>query len=90
MSEAATELRDALAGLGVSRTYQADGEDLSVLSVWTNLTVWCMRGTFRWRDGHDFGDWATHPTADTAGAAVKIHARYQELRNRPDSFQPVS
>ena len=41
------ELREALAGLGITRTYQAGGEDMSVLSVWTNLTVWRTGGVFR-------------------------------------------
>ena len=69
---------------------QRPGESMAVLSVWANLTIWCIDGVFRWRDGHRFEDWATHPAADAAGAAVKIWARYEELRDRPDLFQPTS
>lgn len=87
MSEtAAALLHDALAELGVTRVYRTDGDGMSVLSVWANLTVWCAGGRFRWRDGYEFEDWVTHPAGDPVGAAVKIKARLEELRGRRRSL----
>ena len=85
---AASTLRAALAELGLARTYQSDGEGMSMVSVWANLTVWCAGEVFFWRTGHDMRDFTHHPIRDPAGAAVKIRTRYEELRNRPDLFQP--
>lgn len=83
---AATELRAALAELGLARTYQSDGEGMSTVSVWSNLTVWCAGRVFFWRTGYELRDFAIHPAYDPAGAAVKVRARYEELRDRRDPF----
>lgn len=76
---AATDLRTALAELGLSRVYQSDGDGMSTVSVWGTLTVWCAGDAFFWRTGRNFDDFAGHPIGDPAGAAVKIKARYDEL-----------
>lgn len=79
---AAAELREALAALGLTRSYQADGEQMSTISVWSNLVIWCAGEAYFWRTGHDFSQFASHPIDDPAGAAVSIHARYVELREQ--------
>lgn len=86
---ATTELRAALGELGLSRTYQSDVDGMSTVSVWSNLTVWCAGGVFFWRTGYDFRDFAIHPAYDPPGAAVKVKARYEELRERRDLFDPA-
>lgn len=85
---AATDLRAALTEMGLSRTLQTNGEGMSTLSVWTNLTVWCAGEVFFWRED-DPARLVTHPTDDPAGAAVKIHKRYLELRGRSDLVRPT-
>ncbi|MEU8269329.1 hypothetical protein AB0B89_19475 [Sphaerisporangium sp. NPDC049002] len=47
---------------------------MSVLSVTTELTVWCRKGSFVWNED---GLTVTHPAADPVGAAqlLKRHLR---------------
>ncbi|MGV9303202.1 MULTISPECIES: hypothetical protein [unclassified Nonomuraea] len=47
---------------------------MSVLSVLTELTVWCRDGSFEW---HEEGSTVTHPIDDPVGAALRIAERYR-------------
>ncbi|RCG32490.1 hypothetical protein DQ384_03025 [Sphaerisporangium album] len=72
--EATRLLRYALHREGFTHTYQSSGNGMSVLSVTTELTVWCRKGSFVWSED---GLTVTHPAADPVGAAqlVKRHLR---------------
>lgn len=84
--EAIRALRDELLRHGFAPAFQTDLPDMSVLSVWYNLTVWCAGETFLWRSGYAFEDFDTHPVEDPAGAARRILRRYDELRTRRDLY----
>jgi hypothetical protein len=67
---------------GFTHTYQSDGDDMSVLSDHTELTVWCEEGNFVWReDGRE----VVHPVDDPIGAARLIAGRYR----RPEHHSPT-
>ncbi|MEV7965050.1 hypothetical protein AB0O34_03590 [Sphaerisporangium sp. NPDC088356] len=72
--EATRLLRYALHREGFTHTYQSSGKGMSVLSVTTELTVWCRKGSFVWNED---GLTLTHPAADPIGAAqlLKRHLR---------------
>ncbi|MGH3320799.1 MAG: hypothetical protein ACRDN9_11560 [Streptosporangiaceae bacterium] len=82
-ARAVERLQGELAELGVSRTYRSVSGDMSVLSVWYDLVVWCREGRFLWRAGPDFTTAASYPADDPAGAAERVYERYQELREIP-------
>ncbi|MBB2912299.1 hypothetical protein FHS43_003579 [Streptosporangium becharense] len=67
--EATRSLRYALHRHGFTHTYQSNGNGISVLSVLTDLTVWCRNGLFVWNEG---GHESSHPADDPAGAARLI------------------
>lgn len=72
--EATRLLRYALHRQGFTHTYQSDGNGMSVLSVSTELTVWCKDGSFVWNEE---GATVSHPIDDPVGAAELIAARYR-------------
>jgi hypothetical protein len=75
-------LRYALHRRGFTHTYQSNGDGMSVLSVPTELTVWCEDGNFVWQeDGRE----VVHPADDPAGAARLIAGRYR----RPEYRSPT-
>lgn len=80
-------LREELQRHGFTHTFQTDFPDMSVLSVWYNLTVWCTGGAFLWRTGYSFEDFDTHAADDPVGAARRIVERYDELRTRRDLYR---
>ncbi|MEV0588189.1 hypothetical protein [Nonomuraea sp. NPDC050310] len=53
---------------------------MSVLSVLTELTVWCKDGSFVWSDD---GSTVTHPIDDPVGAAQRIADRHRHPNHRP-------
>ncbi|MFI6513508.1 hypothetical protein ACIBCT_38390 [Streptosporangium sp. NPDC050855] len=72
--EATRLLRYALHRQGFTHTYQSNASGMSVLSVLTELTVWCKNGMFVWNeDGHE----STHPADDPVGAARLISRHYR-------------
>ncbi|GIH98736.1 hypothetical protein [Planobispora takensis] len=72
--EATRLLRYALHRQGFTHTYQSNGTGMSVLSVLTDLTVWCKNGLFVWHeDGHE----VSHPADDPVGAARLISRHYR-------------
>lgn len=76
--EATRLLRYALHRQGFTHTYQSNGNGMSVLSVLTELTVWCRDEFFVW---HEEGVEVSHPIDDPVGAAQRIADR----RRRPQS-----
>ncbi|GAA3512738.1 hypothetical protein FHR32_004918 [Streptosporangium album] len=72
--EATRLLRYALHRQGFTHTYQSNGNGMSVLSVQTDLTVWCKNGLFVWREG---GRETSHPADDPVGAARLISRHYR-------------
>ncbi|WP_214413023.1 hypothetical protein [Sphaerisporangium fuscum] len=83
--EATRLLRYALQQEGFTHTYQSSGIGMSVLSVTTELTVWCKKGSFVWNED---GLTVTHPAADPMGAAqlVKRHLRRPTGERSRDSW----
>ncbi|GAA0839455.1 hypothetical protein ACFQVD_20755 [Streptosporangium amethystogenes subsp. fukuiense] len=77
--EATRLLRYALHRQGFTHTYQSNGSGMSVLSVLTDLTVWCKNGFFIWNED---GVESSHPADDPAGAARLISQHYR--RPTPD------
>lgn len=77
--EATRLLRYALHRRGFTHTYQSNGNGMSVLSIRTDLTVWCKDGLFVWHEG---GLRSSHPAGDPAGAARLIARRHR--RPAPD------
>ncbi|GAA2902293.1 hypothetical protein GCM10010517_68180 [Streptosporangium fragile] len=72
--EATRLLRYALHRQGFTHTYQSNGNGMSVLSVLTDLTVWCRNGVFVWNeDGHE----SSHPADDPVGAARLISRHHR-------------
>jgi len=59
---------------GFTHTYQSNGSGMSVLSIRTDLTVWCTDGLFVW---HEDGLRSSHPADDPAGAAHLIARRHR-------------
>jgi hypothetical protein len=49
--EAIRRLRAALGLHGYDRMYEASSGHVAVLSVATDLTVWCHRGVYLWQSG---------------------------------------
>ncbi|MET9069074.1 hypothetical protein [Streptosporangium sandarakinum] len=80
--EATRLLRYALHRQGFTHTYQSNGNGMSVLSVQTDLTVWCRSGLFVWDEE---GRETCHPADDPAGAARVISLHYR----RPAFAAPV-
>ncbi|GII78221.1 hypothetical protein Sru01_32030 [Sphaerisporangium rufum] len=80
--EATRLLRYALHREGFTHTYQSSGNGMSVLSVTTELTVWCRKGTFVWDED---GLTVTHPAADPAGAARLLKRRLRGPVGSEDS-----
>ncbi|WP_326637048.1 hypothetical protein OG884_25835 [Streptosporangium sp. NBC_01755] len=78
-SEATRLLRYALHRQGFTHTYQSNGRGMSVLSVLTDLTVWCKNGLFVWNED---GVQSSHPAEDPVGAARLISRHYR--RPMPD------
>ncbi|HEY7488752.1 MAG TPA: hypothetical protein VH912_30205 [Streptosporangiaceae bacterium] len=77
--EAIAQLRQQLALHWPGRVYQGDVAGLSVLSITTELTVWCNGREFVWYvEGRAF----THPAIDPVSAAVRIITRLQQLSQR--------
>lgn len=72
--EATRLLRYALHRQGFTHTYQSNGNGMSVLSVLTEVTVWCKDGSFIWNED---GSPVTHPIDDPVGAAHRIAERYR-------------
>ncbi|GGK83609.1 hypothetical protein Sme01_17700 [Sphaerisporangium melleum] len=79
--EATRLLRYALHREGFTHTYQSSANGMSVLSVTTELTVWCRGGTFLWTED---GLTVTHPSDDPAGAAQLVKRRLR----RPIEEEP--
>ena len=77
--EATRLLRYALHRQGFTHTYQSNGSGMSVLSIRTDLTVWCTDGLFVW---HEDGLRSSHPADDPTGAARLISQRHR--RPAPD------
>lgn len=73
-------LRYALHRQGFTHTCQSNGT--SVLSVLTELTLWCEDGSFVWNE--EGGAPVTHLTDDPVGAAQRIAARFRH----PVASQP--
>ena len=69
-------LRYALHRQGFTHTFQSDGKGMPVLSVSTELTVWCEDGTFVANE--EGGAPVTHPIDDPVGAARRIAARRRQ------------
>ena len=74
--EAIAQLRQQLALHWPGRFYQGDSRGLSVLSISSELTVWCNGREFIW---HETGRTVGHPAADPVTAAVRLIARLQQL-----------
>ncbi|GAA0406859.1 hypothetical protein GCM10009530_68860 [Microbispora corallina] len=72
--EATRLLRYALHRQGFTHTYQSNGNGMSVLSVSTDLTVWCKNGSFVWHEGDVV---VTHPSDDPDGATRLIMRHYR-------------
>jgi len=81
--EATRLLRYALHRQGFTHTYQSNGNGMSVLSVLTDLTIWCKNGLFVWNED---GVESSHPADDPAGAARLISRHYR--RPTPDDDLP--
>jgi hypothetical protein len=62
---------------GFTHTYQSNGNGVSVLSVLTELTLWCKDGSFVWNEAG--GAPVTHPADDPVGAVQRIAARFRQL-----------
>ena len=77
--EAIAQLRQQLALHWPGRVYQSDSRGLSVLSISTELTVWCNGRDFIW---YEQGRLAAHPAADPVTAAVRLIARLRQLSER--------
>ncbi|GIH77734.1 hypothetical protein Plo01_41630 [Planobispora longispora] len=80
--EATRLLRYALHRQGFTHTYQSNGNGMSVLSVLTDLTVWCKSGSFIWRED---GCEISHPADDPVGAARMISQHYRRPAAEDDS-----
>ncbi|MEU6721237.1 hypothetical protein ABZ897_58145 [Nonomuraea sp. NPDC046802] len=84
--ETADELRAALARMGIPADVH-EGLDLALVSVWTGLAVWTDGFWYRWWTGRRSrtGRWlyAHHPAFEPERAALRIAARYAELREAP-------
>lgn len=78
--EATRMLRYALHRQGFTHTYQSNGNGMSVLSVSTDLTVWCRNGSFVW---HEDDFLITHPSDDPDGA-TRLIMRHHRTPERPD------
>ncbi|MDP9861169.1 MULTISPECIES: hypothetical protein [Streptosporangium] len=72
--EATRLLRYALHRQGFTHTYQSNGSGMSVLSVLTDLTVWCKSGLFVWSEA---GRETSHPAGDPVGAARLISRHHR-------------
>lgn len=72
--EATRLLRYALHRQGFTHTYQSNGNGMSVLSVLTDLTVWCKNGLFAWSEN---GRETVHPADDPVGAARLISRHHR-------------
>jgi hypothetical protein len=77
--EAIAQLRQQLALHWPGRVYQSDSRGLSVLSISSELTVWCNGRDFIW---YEQGRPAAHPAADPVTAAVRLIARLRQLSDR--------
>ncbi|MFC4560520.1 hypothetical protein ACFO4E_01490 [Nocardiopsis mangrovi] len=69
-AEAVGRLHGHLAAAGERRLYAGERSTVALLSVRAGLTVWCMHGEFRWRDGQ--GAPYAHPATDPEGAARRL------------------
>ncbi|MFC6084419.1 hypothetical protein [Sphaerisporangium aureirubrum] len=87
--EATRLLRYALHREGFTHTYQSSGNGMSVLSVTTELTVWCRKGSFVWTED---GLTVTHPSGDPTGAAqlIKRHLRRPAEEDPQDTWEDDS
>ncbi len=97
VGEVAERLRVELERLGITAEAHA-GDGVVLLSVWTDLVVWCEQGSDGWHYR-----WWTGCLADRTGryiytrspawavktAAHRIAERYAELRHLP-SLRPVT
>ncbi|RCV47337.1 hypothetical protein [Marinitenerispora sediminis] len=77
-AQAISMLHSYLAAAGMRRLYPANHTTVASLSIRQGLTVWCIGGTFRWRD--DLGQPVTHPAADPEGAARRLNGIAAPLR----------
>lgn len=84
--EATRLLRYALHRQGFTHTYQSNGNGMSVLSVLTELTVWCKDGSFIWNED---GATKTHPIDDPVGAAQRIADRYRHPSSSVEGHAPT-
>ncbi|WP_344968202.1 hypothetical protein [Salinactinospora qingdaonensis] len=64
------ELHRLLSHAGIHRMLIGHQRDVSVLSVHSDLTVWCVNGRITWRHStHRHAATTIHPATDPAGAA---------------------
>jgi hypothetical protein len=82
--EATRLLRYALHRQGFTHTYQSNANGMSVLSVLTDLTVWCRDGLFVWNEE---GVEASHPADDPVGAARLISRHYRRPTSDDDPLE---
>jgi hypothetical protein len=82
--EATRLLRYALHRQGFTHTYQSNANGMSVLSVLTDLTVWCRDGLFIWNED---GVEASHPADDPVGAAHLIADLYRRPTSDDDPIE---
>ncbi|MFI7109181.1 hypothetical protein ACIBK9_22925 [Nonomuraea sp. NPDC050227] len=73
--EATRLLRYALRRDGFSHKHQSKEKAMSVLSVSTEPTVWCIDGSFVWNE--EGGAPVTHPIDDPVGAARRSTVRHR-------------
>ncbi|MFI6484068.1 hypothetical protein ACIBH1_39520 [Nonomuraea sp. NPDC050663] len=71
---------------GFTHTYQSNANGMSVLSVLTELTVWCKDGSFVWTEE---GATITHPIDDPVGAAQRIAERYRHGQHLEEEHSPT-
>lgn len=92
-SQAARQLRDELAALGIQADIH-EGHGLALMSVWVGLVVWTDGWRYRWWSGRKSsrtGRWvyAFAPVDDPVATARRVALRYTELRQKHPLSAPL-
>lgn len=78
-ARAMLRLREELAAQWPRRIFYSGAENISVLSLSAELTVWCLDGVFIWNDGTGV---VRYPLRDVRGAADHLLARVAGTEHR--------
>lgn len=80
-ARAMLRLREELSGQWPRRIFYSGAENISVLSLSPELTVWCLDGVFIWNDGTRV---VRYPLGDVRGAADHLLGRAADTAGSGD------